>query len=83
MANRELVSSLTSYLRSLSSRRADAVVTADDAHRFFSNRGYRGTRNARLSLTRTVLNETNFIPVGMTPSSRPVAKGRKIQQWVG
>jgi hypothetical protein len=83
MSNQELVSSLNSYLRNLSSRRSDNVVTADDAHRFFSKKGYRGNRNARLSATRTVLNESNFVPVGQTPSSRPVAKGRKITQWVG
>jgi hypothetical protein len=82
MANQTLVSQLSSYLRSLSSRRSDSVVTADDAHRFFSNREYRGSRRSKLSATRTVLNESNFVPVGRTASVRPVAKSRKITQWV-
>lgn len=84
MANKELVSNLNNYLRRLVVRRGkNGFVTADDAHKFFSNKGYRGNRNARLSATRTVLNESNFASVGQTPSSRPVAKGRKITQWVG
>lgn len=82
MANQELVSQLSTYLRNLANRRSEGAVTADDAHRFFANKHYRGSRNARLSATRSVLNESNFASAGQTPSTRPVAKGRKITKWV-
>jgi len=84
MYNREIVSNLESYLRKLSDRRGmNGFVTADDAQAYFAKSGYRGSRNARLSATRSVLNVSNFASVGQVASNRPVAKGRKITQWVG
>lgn len=83
MTNRtKLVNGLTNYLRKLSTRRNSGVVTADDAQRYLSNRNYRGNRNSRLSVIRTALNDTKFASVGYTPSTRPVARSRRIAVWV-
>lgn len=74
---------LRNYLRGLSRRRSDGVVTADDAHNFLGRNGIDEMKvRTRLSYINTVLREPNFEPVGYRQSSREVARGRTITEWV-
>ena len=79
--NTKLVTGLRTYLRSLSMKRNNTVVTADDAHNYLNRKGV-STRNinGRLSLINSALS-TGFEPVGSTPSTRAAAKGRAITEW--
>lgn len=71
---------LTGYLRSLSKRRQSQVVTADDANTYLSRRGISSV-DGRLSYINSAFANPTFVQVEMTPSRRPVAKGRKITAW--
>lgn len=83
MANREkVVTKLASYLRNVSRKRSNSVVTADDAQKFLSKNRFRGNVNDRLSVIRSALRTPTFTPVGYTTSSRPAAKSRYITQWM-
>ena len=75
-----LATSLRSYLRSLSFRRATGTVTADDAHVFLNKQGVARSVNTRLSLINAALS-TGFDAVGTVPSNRPAARGRQITEW--
>lgn len=75
-------SKLRSYLRSLSRRRSRGTVTADDVHTFLSKRGVQRKANVRLSYINSVLRGPDFMNVGNIPSSRPVARGRVISEWM-
>jgi hypothetical protein len=72
---------LYTYLRSLSYKRVNGVVTADDAHRFLSRKGIRKNPNVRLSYINKTFSSHTFIPMGTAASSREQAKYRKITQW--
>lgn len=78
----QTVKKLTGYLRRLSYTRSNGMVNADDAQKFLNRNNYRGNRNNRLSVLRSSLNERNASSIHFTPSTRPVAKGRKIQNWI-
>jgi predicted Zn-dependent protease len=73
---------LTSYLRGLAARRSNGVVTADDVHNFLTRDGVNaGQVRTRLSFINSVFRNGMFEQTGMTPSSRPQAKGRYISTW--
>lgn len=83
MQNRDrVVSQLTSYLRGLARRRTSNAVTADDVQNYLNRKGFVLEQNERLSLTRSVLSEDNFIPFLTVPSKREAAKGRRVTQWI-
>lgn len=84
MANtaESLRSSLNTYLRSLSRKRSDNVVTADDAQNYLSKAGFRNNAMKRLSVINSVLREPLFENVGARPSSRPAAKSRQVSEWI-
>jgi len=76
------ISRLRSYLRRLSIRRKDGVVTADDAHKFLTREGVTDP-NERLRITNSVLNAHNdeFTSGATRPSARPQMKGYRISEW--
>lgn len=78
----EMISGLNTYLRNLADRRETGVVSAADARRYLDRKNYRGRQNTRLSIVRSVLNESNFTAVGYMPSPVPESKGRRIAAWV-
>lgn len=70
------------HLRSLSKRRTDGFVTADDANKFLDTSGVSPyLTDVRLSITRSVLNKPEFRASGWTTSRRPVARNRSIRRW--
>ena len=70
------------YLRSLSNRRSDGVVTADDVQSFLNKQGVRPEQvRTRLKFINSVLREPMFEQVGTVSSTRPAAKGRAISAW--
>ncbi len=81
MANSNLVTKATTHLRSLSRKRVNRVVTADDVQNFLNKQGFFGSDNARLSIVRQVLQTPNFTPVGTTRSKRQEARSRTITAW--
>lgn len=81
MANSNIVSKATTYLRSLSRKRVNRVVTADDVQNFLTRNGFRGDLNERLSVVRQVLRSPNFYAVGTTRSKREEARSRTITAW--
>lgn len=81
MANSNLVTKATTYLRSLSRKRVNRVVTADDVQNFLTKQGFRGTNNERLSIVRQVLQAPNFLAIGTTRSKREEARSRTITAW--
>lgn len=81
MNNSTLVSQATTYLRGLARRRNSGIVTADDMVNFLTRKRVRISQNERISLTRQVLNTTNFESVGTLPSVRTEAKQRRITAW--
>jgi hypothetical protein len=81
MSNSNLVSQATTYLRGLSRRRSSGIVTADDMVNFLTRKRVRVSQNERISLTRQVLNASNFEAVGTVPSVRTEAKSRHITAW--
>lgn len=72
---------LTSYLRSLSSRRQSRVVTADDANTYLFRNGITSI-DSRLSCINSAFSNPDFVQVQKTPSLRSQAKGRKITAWM-
>ncbi len=73
---------ISSYLRSLASRRSDGVVTADDVHNYLNRDGVRPQQvRTRLSFINSVFGSGMFEQDGMVASSRPQAKGRYITAW--
>lgn len=73
---------ISSYLRSLASRRNDGVVTADDVHTYLTREGVRPQQvRTRLSFINTVFSNGMFEQDGMVASTRPQAKGRYISAW--
>lgn len=74
---------MTSYLRSLSTRRSSGIVTADDVHAYLNREGVHQKQvRTRLSFINAVLAGSGmFEQVGTVPSSRPQAKGRAISAW--
>lgn len=81
MATSNIVSKATSYLRSLSRKRVNRIVTADDVQNFLTRQGFSGSTNARLSVVRQVLRTPNFYSVGETASKREAARSRTITAW--
>lgn len=81
MKTEKTVSQLTSYLRGLARRRQNALVTADDVQNYLDRNNFPSNKNARLSLTRSVLQEPTFLNVGSVPSKRPAARGRRVTAW--
>jgi hypothetical protein len=80
--NREkIVNGLSTYLRSLSRKRSNNVISADDAHTFLDRQGWSRKPAQRLSVINAVLREPMFESVGSMPSSREAARGRAITQW--
>jgi threonyl-tRNA synthetase len=76
------VNGMRSWLYSLVRRRANATVTADDAHTYLDRQGFRKNEVfTRLSFINTVLRDGNFIYAGRTPSTRPAARRRLINEW--
>lgn len=77
-----MVRGLTSYLRSLATRRSTGIVTADDVHNYLNRNGIspRAVRT-RLSFVNSVLRSPVFESTGSVYSSRPEAKGRSITAW--
>lgn len=82
MANDTVRTSLNTYLRSLSRKRSDRVVTADDAQSYLSKAGFKNNALKRLSVINSVLRSPTFKSVGGRPSNRPVAKSRLVTEWV-
>lgn len=77
-----LIGRMYSYLSSLSRKRSNGVVTADDAHRYLDRAGVPSRQiRTRLRYINSVLRTPNFSSVGSTRSSRPVARGRTITEW--
>lgn len=74
---------MTSYLRSLASRRVDGFVTADDVHTYLNREGVHQKQvRTRLSFINSVLAGSGmFEQDGMVASARPQAKGRAITAW--
>jgi hypothetical protein len=73
---------MTSYLRSLSSRRSSGVVTADDVHNYLTREGVHQKQvRTRLSFINTVFSNGVFEQDGTVASARPQAKGRSITAW--
>jgi hypothetical protein len=73
---------ISSYLRSLASRRSTGMVTADDVHNYLTREGVNvGQVRTRLSFINTVFSNGMFEQMGMTRSSRPQAKGRAISTY--
>ena len=55
------------------------TFTADDVQSFLDENRFRGNR---LSFIQSLLNGSNFFSTGdFVPSSRPLARGRLINQW--
>lgn len=81
MNDNRLERQLHSYLRGLSFRRVNGVVTADDAHRFLGRKGVRNAPEVRLSYINRVFRSRTFINMGERASQREQAKYRKITQW--
>lgn len=80
--NETLVSSLTSYLRSLANRRNTGVVTADDAQNFLTRKGVSSKMiRTRQAVINSALMSGDFEAGDKVPSSRPAAKGRQITEW--
>lgn len=82
--NREtrIVEGLRSYLRNLSKRRSDRVVTADDAHQYLNRRGISERRYyVRMSYINSVLRRPDFRPSGRRTSQREAARYRRITAW--
>lgn len=73
----------TSHLRRLARNRRSRIVTADDVQNFLDRNNFRGSQNERLSITRQVLNKTNFVAIPQVGfrSTRPQARGRTITPW--
>lgn len=82
MATEKMVSKATTHIKSLSNRRSNGVVTADDVQNYLSKQKFHGDQNERLSIVRSVLQTPNFYPVGVQKSTRPTARGRTIRKWV-
>ena len=75
-------SKMRTWLYDIARKRVDGTVTADDAHTYMDREGIRKQQiRTRLSFINSVLREPNFIPVGVTRSERPAAKGRAINEW--
>jgi hypothetical protein len=75
-------SRMRTWLYDIARKRVSNTVTADDAHTYLDREGVRPLQvRTRLRFINSVLRDTNFAPVGMTPSQRPVAKGRAITEW--
>lgn len=73
---------ISSYLRSLASRRSNGVVTADDVHNYLTRDGVRPQQvRTRLSFINSVFSNGMFEQDGMVASTRPQAKGRSITAW--
>lgn len=77
----DVVSEVTTYLRRVGGRRTSKVVTADDVQNYLDNKSFRGSRDERLSVIRSVLQEPQFTPSGYTRSTREAARGRMIREW--
>lgn len=76
------VKGLRGWLYSLTRRRMNGTVTADDAHRYLDRQGFKKYEVfTRLSFINSVLRDGNFNPSGMTPSTRPAARRRLITEW--
>ena len=75
---------ISSYLRTLATRRTDGVVTADDVHNYLNSDGVRPQQvHTRLSFINSVLAGSGMVEqVGMVSSPRPQAKGRSITAWM-
>lgn len=79
-SRRELLTSVYKSLRTRAVRRV--VVTADDVQELLDRKGFTRNTTKRLSVVRSLLNETLFYPTGVfTPSTREVARSRQIQEW--
>lgn len=77
-----LAAGLQNYLRSLSKRRSNKIITADDAQTFLTKKGLKPIQvKTRLSIINSVLRKPNFYKVGSRNSSRSVARGRVISEW--
>jgi len=73
---------MTSYLRSLASRRSTGIVTADDVHNYLNREGVQPKQvRTRLSFINSVFGSGMFEQTGTVASSRPAAKGRAISTW--
>lgn len=82
MQNREsVVTKATSYVKGLARRRGSRIVTADDVQNYLTKNRFRGNQNDRLSIVRSVLNDSNFVSLGRTRSTRDVARSRTITAW--
>lgn len=78
-----IVRGMRSWLYSLSRRRVNNTVTADDAHTYLDRQGFRKREIfTRLSFINAVLRDGNFDVVGKTPSTRPAARRRLINEWM-
>ena len=76
------VRGMRSWLNTLVRRRANRMVTADDAHTYLDRQGFRKNEVfTRLSFINTVLRDGNFDVIGRVPSERPVARRRLINAW--
>lgn len=82
MATEKIINKAAKYLETLSRRRANGVVTADDVQNYLSKQKFSSNQNERLSVVRSVLQVPRFYPMGEQKSTRPKARGRTIRTWV-
>ena len=83
MIRSNIQSGLQTYLRGLSRRRNNNVVTADDAHTYLDRKGVRSKQvRTRLAYINSVLRVPEFVNVGNRSSIRPAARYRSITEWV-
>jgi hypothetical protein len=82
MSSSNLRVNVSRYLRRLANGRVNRVVTADDIHEYARKNNFKLTSRKAQSLASSVLREPNFISVGESVSTRPVARYRKINEWL-
>ena len=82
MATEKIIDKASKYLQTLSRRRANGTVSADDVQNYLNKQKYAGSQNERLSIVRSVLQVPTFYPMDFKKSTRPKARGRTIRTWV-
>ena len=76
------VKEMRGWLASIARKRNARTVTADDAHVYLDRQGFRKNEIfTRLSFINSVLRYGNFEYAGRTPSTRPAARRRLINEW--
>jgi len=73
---------MRTWLNSLIRRRQSGTVTADDIHTYLDRQGVSPREvRTRLRFINSMFGSGEFVPVGYSRSTRPVARGRTITEW--